>query len=164
MRYIHKQVKRSFVIIQNCVVDFIISKDGHATFEEVEKHTGLDNINVNLTASVLGHMNDAGLVKVTRQGITGNVKKLQKIRKFEEVHLPPRYNSFWSDNDIVKMATMYVAGKTNMQIAQELERTPNAIGMKMGLARQAYNLIPLIKENKNVRLMASIQVSPKPSK
>jgi len=164
MTKIHPQVERAILYIEMCIIDFLIKEGGSVSFSKIEKHTGLREVGIHITAEILSYMALQKILVLDLKSYTvyGNVEKLSQIKKGREIPLPPNHNKLWSDQDIVIMCEMHQKGYAIPQIAKKLGRSENAIKEMMNRLRLAYRLIPIIKQYSVVRDFCEKTTPPKP--
>lgn len=158
---LHKTAERGISLINTCILNFLIEKEGDTTTKEVEEYTGLNNISLQLVADLLKLMaKNKVLVIYTNGSIIANIETIKEIKEQSKTLLPNKHGKPWSEDDYVRLCTLKLEDVSDAEIGIKMNRTQKSVAMQATMIRKAYRLIPMIKRNPVIQEFAERFVSP----
>jgi len=159
---VNPKVKRGILLINLCILELVIKKNGKVSFIELEEHTGLKDISLYFLADLLKVLCAHKLLIKDGDFFTGNVAELTKVVAQEKTALPENHNKLWSEKECIQLAELKMQDESNDSIAVKMGRTESSVSITCTMLRKAYRLIPIINNNKTVLEFVKIPVGPNP--
>lgn len=146
---LHPKIDRALTLINACIFELLINNKGKISIPEIEKITGLNEIDNSLTASVLKHLRNKRIIKIQNGYVYANTVLLKKIISHEPKK-PIRHGAVWGENDWLRFANLKKQGLSTKEIAARLGRTRSACQTEFHILNRAFSLMPIIRANNTI--------------